>query len=177
MSSFAKNTGMIIIGGGLVKHHICNANLMVGMKNLFTILLALHFYVFFELWPFLKFLRSFIHSCFICHSKIYISVGVIFPGKIFHHMAQPGRSWFKLYSTLLWFLAFNWLCELFITWWKEVIKLVIWYFIETFFWLSEKRRRFQCFHQHGTRVWWFWCWGKARRSNLMGKDQKNCISC
>ena len=26
---YAKNTGMIILGGGLVKHHICNANLMV----------------------------------------------------------------------------------------------------------------------------------------------------
>ena len=26
---YARNTGMIILGGGLVKHHICNANLMV----------------------------------------------------------------------------------------------------------------------------------------------------
>lgn len=26
---FAKRTGMIILGGGLVKHHIANANLMV----------------------------------------------------------------------------------------------------------------------------------------------------
>ena len=26
----AANTGMIILGGGMVKHHICNANLMVG---------------------------------------------------------------------------------------------------------------------------------------------------
>ena len=26
----AKQSGMIILGGGLVKHHICNANLMVG---------------------------------------------------------------------------------------------------------------------------------------------------
>lgn len=26
---FAKRTGMIILGGGLVKHHISNANLMV----------------------------------------------------------------------------------------------------------------------------------------------------
>lgn len=25
----AKNSGMIILGGGLIKHHICNANLMV----------------------------------------------------------------------------------------------------------------------------------------------------
>merc|ERR1739848_310873 len=25
---FAPHTGMIILGGGLVKHHICNANLM-----------------------------------------------------------------------------------------------------------------------------------------------------
>ena len=25
----AVNTGMIILGGGVIKHHICNANLMV----------------------------------------------------------------------------------------------------------------------------------------------------
>lgn len=30
ISVYAKNTGMIIIGGGLIKHHICNANLMVS---------------------------------------------------------------------------------------------------------------------------------------------------
>ncbi len=29
MALNAKNTGMIILGGGLAKHHICNANLMV----------------------------------------------------------------------------------------------------------------------------------------------------
>merc|ERR1712180_160550 len=28
LSVYAKNTGQLIIGGGLVKHHICNANLM-----------------------------------------------------------------------------------------------------------------------------------------------------
>jgi len=28
MAMKAKNTGMIIVGGGLIKHHICNANLM-----------------------------------------------------------------------------------------------------------------------------------------------------
>lgn len=28
---FAKKTGMIILGGGLVKHHIANANLMVTL--------------------------------------------------------------------------------------------------------------------------------------------------
>jgi deoxyhypusine synthase len=28
-AAFAKCTGMIILGGGVVKHHICNANLMV----------------------------------------------------------------------------------------------------------------------------------------------------
>ena len=26
---FAKKTGVIILGGGIIKHHICNANLMV----------------------------------------------------------------------------------------------------------------------------------------------------
>jgi deoxyhypusine synthase len=29
MAVKAENTGMIILGGGLIKHHICNANLMV----------------------------------------------------------------------------------------------------------------------------------------------------
>ena len=30
MAVKAANTGMIIVGGGLIKHHICNANLMVS---------------------------------------------------------------------------------------------------------------------------------------------------
>lgn len=30
MAVKAVNTGMIILGGGLIKHHICNANLMVN---------------------------------------------------------------------------------------------------------------------------------------------------
>ena len=30
---FAENTGIIILGGGLCKHHICNANLMVRMNK------------------------------------------------------------------------------------------------------------------------------------------------
>lgn len=30
MAVKAANTGMIIIGGGVIKHHICNANLMVS---------------------------------------------------------------------------------------------------------------------------------------------------
>lgn len=29
MAVKAANTGMLIIGGGVIKHHICNANLMV----------------------------------------------------------------------------------------------------------------------------------------------------
>merc|ERR1711915_74942 len=36
LNDFAKksiNTGMIIIGGGLIKHHICNANLMRNGAN------------------------------------------------------------------------------------------------------------------------------------------------
>lgn len=32
MAIRSANTGMIIIGGGLVKHHICNANLMVNIN-------------------------------------------------------------------------------------------------------------------------------------------------
>ena len=31
MAMKAKHTGMIILGGGLIKHHICNANLMVRL--------------------------------------------------------------------------------------------------------------------------------------------------
>merc|ERR1712020_550431 len=30
---YAINTGMIILGGGLIKHHICNANLMRNGAN------------------------------------------------------------------------------------------------------------------------------------------------
>lgn len=30
MAIRAKRTGMIILGGGVIKHHICNANLMVS---------------------------------------------------------------------------------------------------------------------------------------------------
>lgn len=30
MAVKANNSGMVILGGGLIKHHICNANLMVG---------------------------------------------------------------------------------------------------------------------------------------------------
>lgn len=33
MAVKAVNSGMIIIGGGVVKHHICNANLMVRNNN------------------------------------------------------------------------------------------------------------------------------------------------
>jgi deoxyhypusine synthase len=33
MTVFAKRTGVIILGGGLVKHHICNANLMRNGAN------------------------------------------------------------------------------------------------------------------------------------------------
>jgi len=29
MAIYSPNSGMIILGGGVVKHHICNANLMV----------------------------------------------------------------------------------------------------------------------------------------------------
>lgn len=49
---WAESTGMIILGGGVVKHHICNANLMVYLPHLFDIiekwgrLLGIHKY-----WP------------------------------------------------------------------------------------------------------------------------------
>ncbi len=33
MTVFAKRTGAIILGGGIVKHHICNANLMRNGAN------------------------------------------------------------------------------------------------------------------------------------------------
>ena len=31
---FASNSGIIILGGGLCKHHICNANMMVSKQPL-----------------------------------------------------------------------------------------------------------------------------------------------
>jgi len=33
----ALNSGMIIVGGGVIKHHICNANLMVRRFSLIHI--------------------------------------------------------------------------------------------------------------------------------------------
>ena len=39
---YAQNTGMIILGGGVSKHHTCNANLMVSNlanKNLSVLIL------------------------------------------------------------------------------------------------------------------------------------------
>ena len=39
MAVKAANSGMIILGGGLIKHHICNANLMV------SVLLKLDFFL------------------------------------------------------------------------------------------------------------------------------------
>lgn len=34
---FAANSGMIILGGGVVKHHICNANLMVRLSPTYDV--------------------------------------------------------------------------------------------------------------------------------------------
>lgn len=31
-AKFALNTGMILLGGGLIKHHICNANLKTDLN-------------------------------------------------------------------------------------------------------------------------------------------------
>lgn len=33
LAVFAKKTGMLILGGGVIKHHICNANLMVSLYD------------------------------------------------------------------------------------------------------------------------------------------------
>lgn len=33
MAMKAVNSGIIIVGGGVVKHHICNANLMVNSRT------------------------------------------------------------------------------------------------------------------------------------------------
>lgn len=46
MAVKAVNSGMIIIGGGLIKHHICNANLMV-INFLPLIILILNNFMFF----------------------------------------------------------------------------------------------------------------------------------
>ena len=36
---FAKKTGVIILGGGVVKHHICNANLMVRIRDICVVII------------------------------------------------------------------------------------------------------------------------------------------
>lgn len=36
MAVKAANSGIIIVGGGVIKHHICNANLMVNVFNFYT---------------------------------------------------------------------------------------------------------------------------------------------
>ena len=36
LAVFAKNSGMVILGGGLIKHHVCNANLMVILESVKT---------------------------------------------------------------------------------------------------------------------------------------------
>jgi len=36
MAVKAANSGIIIIGGGVIKHHICNANMMVSEYILYT---------------------------------------------------------------------------------------------------------------------------------------------
>ena len=41
-SVYAKKTGMIILGGGVVKHHICNSNLMVCLWWAYLSLSRLH---------------------------------------------------------------------------------------------------------------------------------------
>lgn len=33
MAVKANNSGIVILGGGLIKHHICNANLMVSLST------------------------------------------------------------------------------------------------------------------------------------------------
>lgn len=43
MSTKARQSGIIILGGGVVKHHICNANLMVNLKQLIFFLIYKHY--------------------------------------------------------------------------------------------------------------------------------------
>ena len=58
LAVYAKRTGMIILGGGLVKHHIANANLMVtmaigaGCRGSLPVLGLLRFSLSFRLWQF-----------------------------------------------------------------------------------------------------------------------------
>lgn len=47
MAVKAVNSGMIIIGGGLIKHHICNANLMVIYADINMILFLNQFFLVF----------------------------------------------------------------------------------------------------------------------------------
>lgn len=48
MAVKAVNSGILVIGGGIVKHHICNANLMVYLLVISLIFVAIifdHFYL------------------------------------------------------------------------------------------------------------------------------------
>lgn len=48
MAVKAKHSGLIIVGGGLIKHHICNANLMVTSYAFQHFLLGWSFYICFS---------------------------------------------------------------------------------------------------------------------------------
>lgn len=68
MAVKAANTGMIILGGGLVKHHICNANLMVGDMDMSTF------------WFTIKKIIAFYHSkefqfCSTSHYTVWFKTG------------------------------------------------------------------------------------------------------
>lgn len=62
---FAKHTGMIILGGGLAKHHICNANMMVCTPHTYmyyTVLYACVLCIVDEVWWYLSYMGYFMRT-------------------------------------------------------------------------------------------------------------------
>jgi len=62
---YARKSGMIILGGGVIKHHICNANLMRNGADFSVYINTGH-----EVIPF---------SCllFFCHANIFLSLSLM----------------------------------------------------------------------------------------------------
>lgn len=89
---FAKHTGMIILGGGIVKHHICNANLMVCG------------YVLHKSW---RYCVLFLHDLFVDHIiqtlqrngadfAVYVNTGQEFDGSDSGARPDEAVSWGKI---------------------------------------------------------------------------------
>ena len=88
---FAKKTGMIILGGGVVKHHTCNANLMV-----FSLSLSLCVCAYIYVWALtLSVLEQRNGADF----SVYINTGQEFDGSDSGARPDEAISWGKIRMT------------------------------------------------------------------------------